>query len=323
MMTQHEMETVVLRQRAPEVDGDPAKQDSVGSNGHARVNGHEFDSNTSLMMSALRALLGELEIVVWAIDEQGTFTYHDGRGCEAIGIPRGSLVGKNIFELFPDSTGILRALAGERHHDLSNVGGITWENWYVPVKDHDHERLSVIGLSLNVTEAHRAKVDLEAKFALIERQQTVISDLETPVIQVWDRVVTLPMVGVVDSRRAARVTDDLLKRVAQTQAYFAILDLTGVEVVDTATAGHLLNMISAIRLLGAEGIVTGIRPTIAQTIVSLGVELTSVRTFGTLRDGLAYAIRALADQSGVSDPWKTSNTPGGTKPALRPRNPSR
>lgn len=323
MMTQHEMDTVVLRQREPEVDGDPAKRDSVGSNGHARVKGHEFESNTSLMVSALRALLGELEIVVWAIDEQGIFTYHDGRGCEAIGIPRGSLVGKNIFELFPETTGILRALAGERHHDVSNVGGITWENWYVPVKDHPQGRLSVLGLSLNVTEAHRAKVELEAKFALIERQQAVISDLETPVIQVWDRVVTLPMVGVVDSRRAARVTDDLLKRVAQTQAHFAILDLTGVEVVDTATAGHLLNMISAIRLLGAEGIVTGIRPNIAQTIVSLGVDLTSVRTFGTLRDGLAHAIRALGDQYGVAVSLNAPNALPGTKQSIRPRDPLR
>jgi anti-anti-sigma regulatory factor len=131
---------------------------------------------------------------------------------------------------------------------------------------------------------------------------TVINDLETPVIQVWDRVLTLPMVGIVDSRRAARMTDDLLRQVARTQAHFAILDLTGVEVVDTATAGHLLNIASAVRLLGAESIITGIRPNIAQTIISLGVDLTRIRTLATLRDGLALAIRSLTQ----GDPRKNS-----------------
>lgn len=322
-MTQHEMENVVLRRRVSELEEHIAKHESVGTNRHAKSNGPISGPNLAPMVNALRALLNELEIVVWAIDEQGTFTYHDGRGCEAIGIPRGSLVGKNIFELFPDTTGIHRALAGEHHHDISNVGGVTWENWYVPVKDPDQTGWNVIGLSLDVTEMHRSKVDLEAKLALIERQQSVIADLETPVIQVWDGVITLPMVGVVDSRRAARVTEDLLKRVSQTQAQFAILDLTGVEVVDTATAGHLLNMISAVRLLGAEGVVTGIRPTIAQTIVSLGVDLTSVRTFGTLRDGLAFAIRALADQNGATNPWNTSIAPRSTRESMRPKGSSR
>ncbi|HSO00684.1 MAG TPA: STAS domain-containing protein, partial [Candidatus Nanopelagicales bacterium] len=129
---------------------------------------------------------------------------------------------------------------------------------------------------------------------IIERQQEVIRNLETPILQVWDRVLTLPMIGVVDSRRAARVMDDLLAAVVRGRARFALLDLTGVDIVDTSTANHLIGMIRAVRLLGAEGIITGIRPDVAQTIVSLGVDLSSIVTVATLRDGLSLAIKRMS-----------------------------
>jgi rsbT co-antagonist protein RsbR len=87
--------------------------------------------------------------------------------------------------------------------------------------------------------------------------------------------------------------DDLLAAVSRTSARFAILDLTGVEVVDTATAYRLMGMIRAIRLLGAEGVLTGIRPTVAQTVVSLGVDLSGISTLASLRHGLAFCIRRL------------------------------
>lgn len=254
------------------------------------------------MAHLLQALLDNLNLVVWAIDEHGIFTYHDGRGSESAGIPKSSLVGANFFELFPGVEAVKKALTGTHQRETSTLGGRIWENWYVPIRDND--KWHVIGLSLDVTEAQQAKIELESKLALIERQQTVINDLETPVIQVWDHILTLPMVGVVDSRRASRVTDDLLRQVARTQAQFAILDLTGVEVVDTATASHLLNIVSAVRLLGAEGIITGIRPTIAQTIIALGVDLTRVRTLASLRDGLAFAIRTLTQRNAVKNPTK-------------------
>jgi anti-anti-sigma regulatory factor/PAS domain-containing protein len=254
----------------------------------------------------LQVLLDHLNLVVWVADEKGTFLFHDGKGSEVAGIPKGSLVGANLFELFPDFGGIRKALDGITTQESSVLGSTVWENWYVPLKNEETNQWNVIGMSLDVTEAQRAKVDLEAKLALIERQQSVINDLETPVIQVWDGVLTLPMVGVVDSRRAARVTEDLLRQVSGTRAQFAILDLTGVEVVDTATAGHLLNIASAVRLLGAEGIITGIRPNIAQTIIALGVDLTRVRTLATLRDGLAFAIRSLSQRESAKTLTKSS-----------------
>ncbi|MDI1445904.1 STAS domain-containing protein [Polyangium sp. 6x1] len=243
------------------------------------------------MARILQGLLDNLDVVVWATDEKGICNFHDGRGALSAGVARGQLVGQNFIA---SDEHVRRALAGHPVHVIGKSDGVVWEHWMIPVTEEDKRISGVIGMSLNINEAHQIKTDLEAKLALIQRQQEVIFNLETPIIQVWDRVLTLPMVGVVDSRRAARVTDDLLASVARTQARFAILDLTGVEVVDTATAGHMLNIISAVRLLGAEGIITGIKPNVAQTMISLGLDLSRVRTLATLRDGLGLAIRQLA-----------------------------
>ncbi|WP_276082587.1 STAS domain-containing protein [Nannocystis punicea] len=138
--------------------------------------------------------------------------------------------------------------------------------------------------------------ELEAKLQLIESQQEVIRELSTPIIEVWDGVITLPIVGLIDSVRTAEIMDSLLQAVARTRARFAILDLTGVEVVDTGTASHLIGMIQAIRLLGAEGILTGIHPVIAQTVVALGVDLTRVTVHAKLRDALQYCLTRLAER---------------------------
>ena len=98
------------------------------------------------------------------------------------------------------------------------------------------------------------------------------------------------LVGMIDSGRATELMDSLLQAVAKTRARFAILDLTGVEEVDTGTAGHLLALVRAVRLLGAEGVITGIHPNIAQTIVAIGVDLSRVHVFATLRDALKHCI---------------------------------
>ncbi|WP_170319683.1 PAS domain-containing protein [Polyangium spumosum] len=252
------------------------------------------------MARMLETLLDHLDIVVWSTDEKGTFTFHDGRGAESAGLTRGALVGQNALELSDDEKLVRTALTGVPGHGRAEAFGVVWEHWAVPVLGQGGKVTGVIGMSLNVTEAAQARAELESKLAVIQRQQEVIFNLETPVIQVWDHVLTLPMVGVVDSKRAARVTDDLLEQVTRTQARFAILDLTGVDIVDTATAGHMLNIINAVRLLGAEGIITGIRPNVAQTMVSLGLDLSRVRTLATLRDGLSFTIRKLTEEAGAA-----------------------
>ncbi|MFP2926174.1 STAS domain-containing protein [Pyxidicoccus sp. 3LG] len=131
-----------------------------------------------------------------------------------------------------------------------------------------------------------ARRELEEKLATIEQQRLAIRDLSTPIIELWEDVLTLPIVGVMDTQRSMDMTERLLHRISQGKARCAIIDITGVEVVDTATANHFIKMVNAARLLGTYCVVTGISPIIAQTLTQIGVDLREVKTLGSLRDGL-------------------------------------
>ncbi len=127
----------------------------------------------------------------------------------------------------------------------------------------------------------------------VEAQQQAIESMSTPIIQVWDDIVTMPVVGLVDSMRAADMKNSLLETVARTRARFAIVDLTGVDTVDTATADHLLKVMRAVGLLGARCVITGIQPSVAQIIVGLGLDMQGVTTLRSLREGLKYCMRMM------------------------------
>jgi rsbT co-antagonist protein RsbR len=128
---------------------------------------------------------------------------------------------------------------------------------------------------------------------VILRQQQDMLELSTPVVKLWDGVLALPMIGTLDSSRTQIVMESLLQRIVDTGAELAIIDITGVPTVDTLTAQHLLKTVTAARLMGAECIISGIRPQIAQTIVHLGVELTGVTTKASLADAFAVALSRL------------------------------
>jgi rsbT co-antagonist protein RsbR len=245
----------------------------------------------------LRAIVENLPIAVWATDSKGIYTYHEGKALAAAGFSAGQLIGKDLFELYgrgATTEPARQALAGESIHEFNELHGVHWENWMLPVRDGRGEVTSIVGVSLDVSWARRTEEELRSRIDLIERQQRVIRELSTPILQVWDAVLALPMIGVVDSARAAEVMDGLLEAVVQRRARYAILDLTGVEAVDTKTAAYLIDLIRAIRLLGADGIITGIRPTVAQTIVMLGVELGGITTLSDLQAGLKHCIAQIA-----------------------------
>jgi rsbT co-antagonist protein RsbR len=128
---------------------------------------------------------------------------------------------------------------------------------------------------------------------VIRRQQQDMLELSTPVVKLWDGVLALPMIGTLDSARTQIVMESLLQRIVETGAEIAIIDITGVPTVDTLTAQHLLKTVTAARLMGAECIVSGIRPQIAQTIVHLGVDLEGVTTKATLADAFSVALTRL------------------------------
>ena len=126
--------------------------------------------------------------------------------------------------------------------------------------------------------------------ALINRQQRELMELSTPVVKLWEGVVALPLIGTLDSERAQVVMESLLERIVETNSTIAIIDITGVPTVDTLVAQHLLKTVAAARLMGADCVISGIRPQIAQTIVHLGLTLSEVTTKATMADAIAIAL---------------------------------
>jgi len=143
----------------------------------------------------------------------------------------------------------------------------------------------------DVTARHRAEEELLFKLAVIEEQKREIERLSTPIIQVWEGVLTLPLVGRVDEERAARMMSTLLDAVTQRSARFVIVDLTGVAAVDVATADGLLSMVRATTLLGAKCVLSGISADVARAIVELGLDLRAIGTYPSLYAALRFVLR--------------------------------
>jgi rsbT co-antagonist protein RsbR len=134
---------------------------------------------------------------------------------------------------------------------------------------------------------------ITASEAVIARQAREILEIATPVVQVWEGVIVAPLIGMLDTQRAQQFMERLLTRVVETRSSVALVDITGVPMVDTRTAQHLLEAIAAVRLLGAQLVLTGVRPTIAQTLVHLGIDLEGVVTRASLEAGLRYAMESM------------------------------
>ncbi|HEY4210705.1 MAG TPA: STAS domain-containing protein [Steroidobacteraceae bacterium] len=141
-------------------------------------------------------------------------------------------------------------------------------------------------LGLFTTEAFQ-----KSREVVIQSQQRELLELSTPVVQLWEGILALPLIGTLDSERTQVVMENLLQKIVATGAALAIIDITGVPTVDTLVAQHLLKTVAAARLMGADCIISGIRPQIAQTIVHLGVDLSAVSTKATLADAFTLALR--------------------------------
>jgi rsbT co-antagonist protein RsbR len=138
---------------------------------------------------------------------------------------------------------------------------------------------------------HTVKAFQKAREEVINRQQQELLELSTPVVKLWDGILALPMIGTLDSARTQIVMESLLQKIVETGSQIAIIDITGVPTVDTLVAQHLLKTVTALRLMGADCIISGVRPQIAQTIVHLGVDLQGVTTKANLADALALALK--------------------------------
>jgi rsbT co-antagonist protein RsbR len=143
--------------------------------------------------------------------------------------------------------------------------------------------------------------ELDERLATIEQQRSAIRSLSTPVIEVWRGVLCLPVVGVMDTARSAEMTSALLTTIVEKGSKYAIIDITGIDVMDTRTVDHFIRMAKAIRLLGAECALTGLNPHIAQTVVHMGLDLSDIVTHRSLRDALyRYVTTSHAAASGAA-----------------------
>jgi len=168
-------------------------------------------------------------------------------------------------------------LRRELANDAEALGEATWTTTVV---------LDKLGL-------YTTEVFMKSREEVIMRQQHELLELSTPVVQLWEGVLALPLIGTLDSARTQVVMESLLQAIVRTGAGLAIIDITGVPTVDTLVAQHLLKTVAAARLMGADCIISGIRPQIAQTIVHLGVDLSEVSTKATLADAFTLALRKI------------------------------
>jgi rsbT co-antagonist protein RsbR len=256
----------------------------------------ELVSQTSRIEHVLlHALINTLDIAVWAIDSNGKFVFHDGKALATAGLERGQHLGRNIFDLYPSdrTDSIHKALAGTNSHDIAEARGNHWETWYVALPNETGATEFCAGVSLDITTSVEIRRALERQLDTIIEQQLAIRELSTPIIRIWDRVLTVPLVGGLDQTLLDELSDRLLGACTESNARFAILDMTGVEAMDTSIAGHLLRLLASLRLLGVEGLVTGISPRVALTMTALDIEFGTFQTYRNLRDGLRACMLAL------------------------------
>jgi rsbT co-antagonist protein RsbR len=170
---------------------------------------------------------------------------------------------------------LFSALQAEHGSDAAALAEDTWRATLL---------LDELGL-ITIESFQRTREDV------ISRQQQDLLELSTPVVRLWENILALPLIGTLDSARTQVVMQNLLDAIVQTRSDYAIIDITGVPVVDTLVAQHLLKTVAAARLMGADCLISGIRPQIAQTIIHLGVDLTGVTTKATLADAFLVALK--------------------------------
>lgn len=251
----------------------------------------------------LQAVIDNASVLVLVKDTTGRYTVVNRLAAAAVNLTPGQMVGKTDYDVLPAE------IADAYHKDDQQVlttGTMIHVEHELPLDDGIHTLLSTrfpimnaqgtpyaVGIvATDITEVKRADQERAMlQQQVIDAQQVALRELSTPLLPLSPGVLAMPLIGTVDSRRAQLVLETLLEGIAAYQAQVAILDITGVQIVDTQVANALIDAAQAVRLLGADVVLTGIRPEVAQTLVGIGADLSGIITCSTLQSGIAYALR--------------------------------
>jgi rsbT co-antagonist protein RsbR len=253
---------------------------------------------TELSPEMCRAVLENIPNIVIIVDREGVMQY-----LSIDGVAADEVVGQSQYAFIPEEhhDEVKKAnaevfSAGEtRSYEIKGTPPDEAPRWYStvikPIK-RDGEVVAASVFTTDVTDRKTTEQGLQtAKDELIAQQSRAIMELSTPVIEVWEDILVLPLIGAIDTARAQRVVESLLETIVEKQASVVIMDITGVPLIDTAVANHLIMTVSAVTILGTRMILTGVSPHNAQTLVKLGVDLGSITTKSSLRAGLNLAFQ--------------------------------
>ncbi|MEO0294108.1 MAG: PAS domain-containing protein [candidate division WOR-3 bacterium] len=248
----------------------------------------------------LDALLEHIPDRIYFKDKEGRFLAVSASKAEGTGLSREEYVGKTDFDFYPED--VAREMFEEEKRIMRSgkpiidkIFKITLpggkDAWVsvtkLPFYDYEGNIIGTLGITKDVTKLKLLELEKEKK---IEAQKEELLEISTPVIDVWEGVLTVPILGSLDSERASRISEALLTQIVEKRVEVAIIDISGITAVDSAVADHLIKTAKAVQLVGAEAILTGIGVEIAQTIADLGIDLSGLKTLSTLREGLKYVV---------------------------------
>lgn len=280
--------------------GDPIGIGGIATDITDRVRAEASYADTKLI---LEGIVNNSPAAIAVKSPEGRLILVNQTYASVVGQPLEELVGQSEDGLFPpELIAAWRQHTGQLFADgqpvrtadtlLVNANPHEFITVQFPLSNHEGQPYAICAISTDVSELKRAEQDrLQLQNDIIEAQQAALRELNTPLIPLAEDVVVMPLIGSIDSARAGQVLETLLEGVNQHRARIAIVDITGLPVVDTQVAGVLLRAANAVKLLGAEVLLTGIGPEVAQTLVGIGADLSGLKTPGTLQAGILYALR--------------------------------
>ena len=274
----------------------------------------DLDNRKRILASTLDSIADGIIVA----DDKGNLTHFNPAAEQMIGIGRVEVAPdawSSTYGIFkPDGTAfpstelpLYRSLQGESVDGVEMIArhpGRPEGTWLSvsarPILNDAGTPVGGVVVFRDIADRKRWEKELEIQLTrereknlMLERMRNAVQELSTPVLEVWDDVLALPVIGIVDSRRSAEMMERLLREVEHKQCRFVIIDITGVDVIDTATADHFIKIVNAVQILGARCIITGARGAVAQTLASLGMDLGPLVTLRNLKHALRECIRTM------------------------------